>query len=420
MPKRADVPRPSYAHNMSIVGYCDQGGRSDGQQIMVHRGYAYIGHVCSKGFSIIDVHDPTNPRTVGYVANPPNTWSLHLQVHEDLLLQVHARDMFAIPEMADERNYYKGNVNFHALAAAPEKRDWSAGMAVYDIASPEQPRQIGFLPIEGRGLHRIWYVGGRWAYASALFDGFTDYILITIDMADPTKPRIAGRYWLPGMNHAAGEKANWPVERGRYGLHHAIVDGDTAYCSWRDACLVVVDVADRSNPKLITHQRWFPPIGGGTHNALPLPDRDLLIVLDEAVLDQVADGYKPIWVFDNKVKNAPVCIATFPSPIDRDYIAVGGHFGPHNVHENRPGSFQSSEIIFATYQNAGVRVYDIRNPYQPAEVGACVPPAPKKLMDPRPNRPVVLHSADVFVDRNGIAYCTDWSGAGLYIMEYKG
>jgi hypothetical protein len=33
---------------------------------------------------------------------------------------------------------------------------------------------------------------------------------------------------------------------------------------------------------------------------------------------------------------------------------------------------------------------------------------------------VVLHSADVFVDKNGVAYCTDWSGAGLYIMEYTG
>ena len=420
MAKLPDLPTPSHARNMKLIGHSDQGGRPDGQQIMVHKGYAYIGHVCSSGFSIVDVRDPRNPNTVRYVPNPPNTWSLHLQVHDDLLLLVHARDMFAMPEMADERNYYKGKADFSSLAKPPAERDWSAGMAVFDISNPTEPRQIGFLPVAGRGLHRIWYVGGRWAYASALFDGFTDYILIVIDMADPAHPVIVGRYWLPGMNAAAGEKPNWPLEHGRYGLHHAIVDGDTAYCSWRDACLVVVDVADRNNPKLISHQRWFPPIGGGTHNALPLPDRDLLIVLDEAVLDKVADGYKPIWVFDNKIKSAPVCISTLPMPIDRDYIAVGGHFGPHNVHENRPGSFQSSELIFATYQNAGVRVYDIRNAYQPVEIAACVPPAPKKLMDPRPNRPVVLHFADVFVDRNGIVYCTDWSGAGLHIMEYTG
>ena len=44
------------------------------------------------------------------------------------------------------------------------------------------------MPVEGTGLHRLWYVGGRWAYASALLDGFSDYILITIDMADPKKP----------------------------------------------------------------------------------------------------------------------------------------------------------------------------------------------------------------------------------------
>jgi hypothetical protein len=415
-----DLLKPSYARNMRLIGHSDQAGRSDGQQIMVRNGYAYIGHVCSRGFSVIDVRDPTAPKAVNYVENPPNTWSLHLQVHDDLLLLVHGRDMFSQPEMADERNYYKPKGGRHDEHETPAVRNWSAGMAVFDISKPTEPRQIGFLPVAGRGLHRIWYVGGRWAYASALFDGFTDYVLIVIDMADPAHPVIAGRYWLPGMNAAAGEKPNWPLEHGRYGLHHAIVDGDTAYCSWRDACLVVVDVADRNNPKLISHQRWFPPIGGGTHNALPLPDRDLLIVLDEAVLDKVADGYKPIWVFDNKIKSAPVCISALPMPTDRDYIAVGGHFGPHNVHENRPGSFQSSELIFATYQNAGVRVYDIRNAYQPVEIGACVPPAPKKLMDPRPNRPVVLHSADVFVDRNGIVYCTDWSGAGLHIMEYAG
>jgi hypothetical protein len=415
-----NVPTPSHAHNMRLIGHSDQAGRSDGQQIMVEKGFAYIGHVCSRGFSVLDVRDPTEPRTVNYIENPPNTWSLHLQVHGDLLLLVHGRDMFSQPDMADERNYYKPEAGRHDAHETPLTRDWSAGMAVYDISRPAEPRQIGFMPVEGTGLHRIWYVGGRWAYASAMMDGFSDYILITIDMGDPAKPEIAGRYWLPGMNLAAGETGNWPLPFGRYGLHHAVVSDDVAYCAWRDACLVVVDVSDKARPQQIVHKNWAPPFGGGTHNCLPLPDRDLLIVLDEAVLDEKADGFKPIWVFDNQVKSNPISISTFPEPSDRDYIAVGGHFGPHNIHENRPGSFVSSELIFATYQNAGVRVYDIRDPFRPVEVGACVPPAPKKLVDPRPNRPVVLHSADVFVDKNGICYCTDWSGAGLYIMEYTG
>lgn len=86
----------------------------------------------------------------------------------------------------------------------PWARDWSAGMAVCDISVPDQPRQIGFMPVEGSGLHRIWYTGGRWAYASAMLDGFTDYILITIDMADLTRPQLAGRFWLPATDFNAG------------------------------------------------------------------------------------------------------------------------------------------------------------------------------------------------------------------------
>src|SRR6202012_5732868 len=167
-----------------------------------------------------------------------------------------------------------------------------------------------------------------------------------------------------------------------------------------DQCRGGVAVSDRAAPKLITHKIWAPPFGGGTHNALPLPDRNLLIVVDETVLDDQEDGFKPIWVFDNQVKSNP--ISTFPAPSDKDYLKVGGHFGPHNVHENRPGSFQSSELIFATYQNAGLRAYDIKDPFRPKEVAGFVPPSPPTTwVDPRPTRPRVLHSADVFVDKNG-------------------
>jgi hypothetical protein len=420
-----ELPKPDYARNMRLVGHSDQGGRPDGVQVMVHRGHAYVGHMFSKGFSIIDVRDPRNPRAVNYLAAPPGTWNIHLQTHGDLLLVINAKDMFAAVEFADEKAYYKGQLGrvVGTAQARPQEaskpaRDWTAGLAVYDISQPAQPRRIGFMPVEGGGIHRVWFAGGRWAYASALIDGFTDYIFITIDMADPQNPREAGRWWIPGMNQAAGETPGWPGT-SRFGLHHAIVHGDTAYAAWRDAGMVVLDVTDRAKPKLICHRDGAPPFGGGTHNCLPLPDRDLLVVLDEAVLDHQEDGVKHIWVFDNRVKSEPTVVATFPQPAEADYRSKGGHFGPHNIHENRPGTFISSELIFATYQNAGARVFNIRDARAPLDVGAWVPPAPARMMDHRPNRARVIQSADVFVDAAGLIYSTDYNG-GLFILEFAG
>jgi hypothetical protein len=374
----------------------------------------------SKGFSVIDVRDPRQPVPAAYVPAAPNTWNIHLQTHDDLLLVINAKDMFAAAEFQDEHAYYKGALGKKVGTAdgSREERNWRAGLSVYDISRPEQPREIGFMPVEGGGVHRIWYTGGRWAYVSALLDGFSEYIFMTVDMSDPTRPREAGRYWLPGMNLAAGESPSWPAER-RYGLHHAIIHGDTAYAAWRDAGMVVLDVSDRSAPKQIVHRNWSPPFGGGTHNCLPLPDRDLLVVVDEAVLDHQEDGEKLIWLFDNREPSNPVSISTFPTPREADYAAKPGHFGPHNVHENRPGSFVSSELIFATYQNAGVRVFDIRDRYRPVEVGAYVPPAPTRLADHRPNRPLVVQSCDVFVDAQGLVFSNDYNG-GLSILEFNG
>ncbi|MGB8117125.1 MAG: hypothetical protein WA756_00420 [Pseudolabrys sp.] len=415
----SDLPQPDYARNMRVVGHSDQGGRPDGVQVMVHRGFAYVGHMFSRGFSVIDVRDAKNPCAVNYVAAPPNTWTIHLQTHDDLLLVINAKDMFAAAEFADERAYYSGALGKTVgTAEASRVRDWSAGLAVYDISTPDNPRRIGFMAVEGGGIHRIWYTGGRWAYVSVLLDGFTDYIFMTVDMSNPAEPREAGRWWIPGMNLAAGETPSWQPTR-RYGLHHAIIHGDTAYAAWRDAGMVVLNIADRARPKLIVHRNWSPPFGGGTHNCLPLPDRDLLVVLDEAVLDHQDDGLKLVWVFDNRARENPVSISSFPTPAEADYKAKGGHFGPHNVHENRPGSFISSQLIFATYQNAGIRVFDISKAFAPKEVGALVPPQPATLADTRPNRARVIQSADVFVDAKGLIYATDYN-AGLYVLEFTG
>ena len=125
-----DLPQPDYARNMRIVGHSDQGGRPDGVQIMVHRGYAYVGHMFSKGFSVVDVRDAKRPHAVNYLAAPPGTWNIHLQTHDDLLLVVNAKDMFAAAEFADE----KGQLG-KVVGTAEKKhatRDWTAGLAAYN------------------------------------------------------------------------------------------------------------------------------------------------------------------------------------------------------------------------------------------------------------------------------------------------
>lgn len=401
---------PDSALNLRSIGHSDQGGRGDGVQVMVNKGFAYVAHVFSGGFTVIDVRDPRNPKTVNFIAAPPNTWTIHLQSFGDLLLVINEFDFYS--EYQDESTYYGGSTNDTG------DRSFTAGIRVFDIKDPANPRDIGFMPVDGKGVHRIWWDGGRYAYASVLATGFTDHIFSVVDMNDPIHPVEVGRWWVPGMWTAGGEEPTWPT--GRWALHHAVVANDIAYCGWRDGGLILLDVSDPTRPTLIGERTWYPQLGGGMHSGLPLPDKGLCLVPDEAIADQCADGLKRIWVVNVEVPSNPVTISTFPVPHERDYVAKGGHFGPHNVHENRQESFQSSDLIFATYQNAGVRVVDLTNPFAPREVGHFVPPPPTAWTDYRPNRPRVVKTADVYVSREGIVYITDFGGGGLHILEYEG
>jgi len=408
------LARPELAIGFELVGHSDQGDRPDAMQLQYWRDHVYVGHLFSGGFSVVDVRDPAVPKAVGFYPAPPNTWNIHLQAADDLLLVIHAKDLWK--DFDVESNYYSGSVG---SKLAGTERNWSAGVAIYDITEPANPRPISFLPVDGIGVHRLWYVGGRYAYASVLPWGFSDYIFMVIDLKDPSRPEWIGRYWLYGMNEAGGERPAWDAGKWRYALHHAIIAGETAYSSWRDGGLALLDITDRSQPSLIAHRNWSPPFGGGTHTALPLPGRALLIVVDEATADNLADGLKHVWVFDIREKSNPISIATLPTPDEADYRTKGRHFGPHNLHENRPGSFVSESVIFATYQNAGLRAFDISDAFRPRQIGAFVPAPPKRLMDPRPGSLRVNQTADVYVRSDGLAFTVDYNG-GLDISQFTG
>ena len=121
---------------------------------------------------------------------------------------------------------------------------------------------------------------------------------------------------------------------------------------------------------------------------------------------------------DVRAADNPMPISTLPTPTDRDYCAQGV-FGPDNLHENRPGTFQSEEIIFATYNNAEVRVFDIKDAFAPKEIAFWVPPTPARLIDARPNVTLAAKTCDAHVTPEGLMHVSDWN-AGMHVLQYEG
>ena len=401
--------------NLRVIGHSDMGGRPDGVQVMLGGGYAYVGHMFSDGFTVLDVRNPREPRAVGFVACPANTRSHHIQVHDGILLATNSANIWAMQRYGDQADYFTAPL---ADSFTRREREFTAGLRVFDLADPAVPREIGFCPVEGIGLHRIWWVGGRYAYASCHFDGFTDHVLATFDVGDPTKPTLVGQWALPGMDRAAGEAPAWPPGK-RWALHHMIVAGDRGYAAWRDGGVTLHDLTDPALPRLLSHRLFSPPFAGGAHTPLPLPGRGLLLLADEATSNNCANGLAHAWMMDVRDPANPVPFATLPQPAEADYCARGGKFGPHNLHENRPGTLQSETLVFATWHNAGVRVFDLSNPFQPREVAHCVPDAPARLVDIRPGAVAVTQSCDVLATTDGLLFVTD-TNAGLSVMEFDG
>ncbi len=116
-------------------------------------------------------------------------------------------------------------------------------------------------------------------------------------------------------------------------------------------------------------------------------------------------------MLDLSDETQPVEIGRFPVP-EGDFPQRGLRFGPHNLHENRPGSLASDHTIYVTYFSAGVRVVDLSDPRHPEEVAWYIPEAPAG------QRAIQIN--DVFVDQQGLIYMSDRAGGGVYVLERMG
>src|SRR5262249_3550493 len=156
---------------------------------------------------------------------------------------------------------------------------------------------------------------------------------------------------------------------------------DRAYIGYLDGGAIVLDISDKSRPKPVMRWDYHPPMSGFCHTVLPLFDRGLLVVTDEATKPHGEDYPKLVWIVDVHVENKPVSIATCPVPPTKPFFKRGGRFGAHNLHENKPvpGTWVSENIIVGTFFNGGVRAYDLSDPFFPREVAYAAPAAPGKV-----------------------------------------
>ena len=373
------------SRNIELLGHSDLNGKGDGMQMMLKGDYLYVGHMGYNGLgtSVLDVSNPQDPRVVRQIPIPENTHSHKVQLAGDILLVNHEQQLHA---------------------GSP----YSAGLAVYDVSKPADPTQIGFLPIKGQGIHRLWWTGDKYTYFSVREEGYQGRFLMTADMSDPVSPKIVSRWWYPGQWLAGGEKPTWE-EGPTLRAHHVIVKGNRAYGGYGDAGMLIFAIDD-GNLSLISERNWVAEVGGSTqtHTGLPLLSHNLVVTTDESLKDNCQEAKKDVRVFDISDERNPRQVAMFPVP-QGDYCQRGGRFGPHNLHENRPESYISEDILYLTYFNAGLRVYDVSEPANIREIASFVP-------EPPPGQKAIQIN-DVYVAKDGLIFVTDRLAGGVYVLR---
>jgi hypothetical protein len=414
-PASADqIPSGWEASNMKPIGYSDLNGHEAFKMAIKHVGdrwYLYMGHFVANGWTIVDVTDPTDPKVAKFIPGPTPTSAGQVDLHGNLMIT-------ALQDRA-------GN------GGDPNKKVIE-GVLLWDISNPLGPEQLAWWKTGATGTHRDGYPGGKYAYLSAGMPGYKGQILVILDVSDPKNPKEAGRWWLPGQKE--GEP---PLPGPIYGFHGpAFIDGTTAYLGYSPD-IVILDISEISNPKLIGKLTMSPPFGTNipVHDVMPIPGRNLLFAHAEGTGGGDAPNGPPACqgalflngLVDIQDPTKPKLISQLPMPVPpadapyTDFCNKGGRFGPHNVNilQHNPDVEKQGDLIYETYFNAGLRVFNIKDARLPKEVGYFIPPTPTVRRMPAPYDKLVSSTEDVLVDTRGNIYISNrqW---GLFILKYTG
>ena len=403
------LPAGALASNVQAVGYSDLNGLNEGFKMSIiernGRWYLYVGHFWHRGWSIVDVTDPSRPRVVKFLAGPENTSTGQVDISDGKM----------ITGLERKRPDWGGD----------DKLPASEGVLIWSLDNPEDPKLLGHYKTGGGGTHRNFYGGGRYMHLSAAMPGYRGAIYVIVDISDPAKPVEAGRWWVPGQHVAGGETPKPSVT-----LHGpAYVEGKLAYLPYAAAGMFILDISDVAHPKLVGQLPFTPPFLGffGVHSILPFTARKIAMTNSEAVEEDCKEPLNQASIVDISNPAKPVLLSVFPVPVPppglpyANFCDKGGRFGPHNVnqHYHNPYVDHSDTLVPLTYFNAGLRLYNIADARLPREVGWFIPPDPAKRVGPKPVNKLVEQTEDVLVDTRGNIYITH-KNQGLWILRYTG
>jgi hypothetical protein len=462
-PENVPAPQPwdqQSQWNLELVGSNDLQGRSTYQPTIVNqdgREIAYMGHhagtrlnpltgrVEPNGTSLLDVTDPKNPKYLSHIPGPAEKSG---EVAGSQMVRVCSGNV--LPHGQHGKWYM---LRTHGNIGADESQE------IYDTTDPARPVLLTTIVDHLSNTHKNWWecdTGIAYLVANNAAEGWkhsgSSQHLKIYDLSDPAHPKYVRDFGLPGQQPGAAEAA----PTGIHGVISAGVTKNRIYMPYGVGANGVIQIIDRK--KLLTdftssvrpsrEDLLSPQVGvikmsrdQGGHSAfpifgVPIPEfqgfaryktRDLLIVTSEADTNQACTTAPHMaFILDITDETAPWPISTLRVPeMPGDFCGKGGPFGAHGIAESFYPLYYGKLAIIAWF-NAGVRIWDIRDPYAPRQVAYFIP-APNQnteescvTVNGSKTCKTAVSTNNVEVDDRGLIYAVDRSGTGLHILRLTG
>jgi hypothetical protein len=434
--------------NMELVGYNDLQARSAYQPVIQRQGdrwIAYVGHHAGmepnpltgqqepNGTSIVDVTDPKRPKYLAHIPGQSTT-----AAGEGGGAQM-------VRVCAGRELPHADKSKFYMLRSFGD-----SAHEMWDVTDPAKPNRLNVIVSGLRDTHKSWWECDTGiAYLVGGVVGWrTPRMAMIYDLSDPAKSVFIRNFGLPGQQPGAKgptpESLHGPVSTGPTGNRVYFAFGNS-----RDGVLEIVDRAKLLNgPKEPTDENLRYPVVArldfpedvGAHNVFPmlqmqLPEfskqkkgkvKDFVAVIGETVANECQEFRQTMRMVDVSEESKPTPVSTWTVPEGGgNFCSAGGRFGAHSSNENFTPIYYN-RILFIAHFNAGVRAVDVRDPFQPKEIGYYIPATTesttKRCVGQGADQQckVAIQTNNVEVDDRGYIYAVDRANTGMHILTLTG